>query len=142
MKGSLNTSIQIMTRNILRVFSMKYLILLFLSCNTIQTGISNPPEIQSFIEEIKSNPEIREIDKKRIISTLEISSEYNSKCYERNNLLEKENFLLQRKIQELYLEIQTWRTVKKGFWILLFTSILIFIGSVAWKFRKLFGSPI
>jgi hypothetical protein len=113
-----------------------------MSCHTVQTSISKPPEIQSFIEEIKSNSEIREMDKKRIISTLEISSQYNSECFDKNISLEKENFLLQRKIQELYLEIQTWRTVKKGFWILLFASILIFIGSIAWQFRKLFGSPI
>ena len=122
---------------------MKYIILLILfTCSTIQTGITKPPEIQNFIDELKLNPEIREIDKKRIISTLEISSEYNSKCFDKNIFLEKENFLLQRKVQELYLEIQTWRTIKNSFWIILISGILIFIGFTAWKFRKLLGSPI
>ena len=122
---------------------MKYIILLLLfTCSTIQTGITKPPEIQNFIDELKLNPEIREIDKKRIISTLEISSEYNSKCFDKNILLEKENFFLKEKIQNLELEIQTWRTIKNSFWIILICGILIFIGFTAWKFRKLLGSPI
>ena len=122
---------------------MKYIILLLLfTCSTIQTGITKPPEIQNFIDELKLNTEIREIDKKRIISTLEISSEYNSKCFDKNIFLEKENFLLQRKVQELYLEIQTWKTIKNSFWIILISGILIFIGFTVWRFRKLLGSPI
>jgi nitrate reductase NapE component len=113
-----------------------------MSCHTVQTSISKPPEIQSFIEEIKSNSEIREMDKKRIINTLEISSQYNTQCFDKNILLEKENFLLQSKIQELKLEIQTWRTIKKSLWIILGLTIISFFVFVTWKFRKLFGSPI
>ena len=122
---------------------MKYIILLLLfTCSTIQTGITKPPEIQNFIDELKLNPEIREIDKKRIISTLEISSEYNSECFNKNILLEKENFSLKEKIQNLELEIQTWRTVKTSFWILIAIGIMIIASSMVYKFRKLLGSPI
>jgi nitrate reductase NapE component len=127
-----------MTKNILKVFS----ILILISCHTVQTSILKPPEIQSFIEEIKSNPEIREMDKKRIISTLEISSQYNSECFDKNILLEKENFLLKDEILKLKLEIQTWRTIKKSLWIILGLTIISFFVFVTWKFRKLFGSPI
>lgn len=132
-----------MKRNFLRVFNMKYLfIFLLFTCSTVQTRISKPPEIQNLIDELKSNNEIRDTVKTRIISTLENSMEYNSECFNKNILLEKENFILKEKIQKLELEIQTWRTIKNSFWIILISGILILIGFTAWKFRKLLGSPI
>ena len=122
---------------------MKYIILLLLfTCSTIQTSISKPPEIQNLIDEIKIDTEIQSSVKSKIIRTLEDSMEYNQECFEKNILLEKENFFLKEKIQNLELEIQTWRTVKTFFWIILISGILIFIGFTAWKFRKLLGSPI
>lgn len=122
---------------------MKYLFILILfTCSTIQTSISKPPEIQNLIDELKSNNEIQDTVKSRIISTLENSMEYNSECFNKNILLEKENFFLKDKIQKLELEIQTWRTIKNSFWIILISGILIFIGFTVWKFRKLLGSPI
>lgn len=122
---------------------MKYLFILILfTCSTIQTSISKPPEIQNLIDELKSNNEIHDTVKTRIINTLENSAEYNQKCFNKNILLEKENFFLKDKIQKLELEIQTWRTIKNSFWIILISGILIFIGFAAWKFRKLLGSPI
>jgi len=132
-----------MTGNILRVFNMKYLLILLLfTCSTIQTSISKPPEIQNLIDELKFNNEIQDTVKTRIISTLENSMEYNSECFNKNILLEKENFFLKDKIQKLELEIQTWRTIKNSFLIILISGILILIGFTAWKFRKLLGSPI
>lgn len=122
---------------------MKYLFILILfTCSTIQTSISKPPEIQNLIDELKSNNEIQDTVKTRIISTLENSMEYNSECFNKNILLEKENFILKEKLQSIELEIQTWRTIKNSFWIILISGILIFIGFTAWKFRKLLGSPI
>lgn len=122
---------------------MKYLLILLLfTCSTIQTSISKPPEIQNLIDELKSNNEIQDTVKTRIINTLENSAEYNQECFNKNILLEKENFILKEKIQKLELEIQTWRTIKNSFWIILISGILIFIGFTAWKFRKLLGSPI
>lgn len=122
---------------------MKYLIILILfTCSTIQTSISKPPEIQNLIDELKSNNEIHDTVKTRIINTLENSAEYNQECFNKNILLEKENFFLKDGIQKLELEIQTWRTIKNSFWIILISGILIFIGFTAWKFRKLLGSPI
>jgi len=132
-----------MTGNILRVFNMKYLLILLLfTCSTIQTSISKPPEIQNLIDELKFNNEIQDTVKTRIISTLENSMEYNSECFNKNILLEKENFFFKDKIQKLELEIQTWRTIKNSFLIILISGILILIGFTAWKFRKLLGSPI
>ena len=122
---------------------MKYLLIFLLfTCSTIQTSISKPPEIQNLIDELKSNNEIQDTVKTRIISTLENSMEYNSECFNKNILLEKENFFLKEKLQSIELEIQTWRTIKNSFWIILISGILIFIGFTAWKFRKLLGSPI
>ena len=122
---------------------MRYIfILLLFTCSTIQTSISKPPEIQNLIDELKSNNEIQDTVKSRIINTLENSMEYNSECFNKNILLEKENFILKEKLQSIELEIQTWRTIKNSFWIILISGILIFIGFTAWKFRKLLGSPI
>lgn len=122
---------------------MRYIFILILfTCSTIQTSISKPPEIQNLIDELKSNNEIQDTVKTRIISTLENSMEYNSECFNKNILLEKENFILKEKLQSIDLEIQTWRTIKNSFWIILISGILIFIGFIAWKFRKLLGSPI
>lgn len=120
-----------MIKNILKVFN----ILLIFSCHTVQTSISKPPEIQNLIEEIKMDTEIQTPVKNKIIKTLELSQEYNSECFNKNILLEKENFSLKEKIQNLELEIQTWRTIKNIGWIL----IVIFILSMLYKFRKLFG---
>ena len=122
---------------------MRYIIILILfTCSTIQTSISKPPEIQNLIDELKTNNEIQGNVKSRIINTLENSMEYNSECFNKNILLEKENFILKEKLQSIELEIQTWRTIKNSFWIILISGILIFIGFTAWKFRKLLGSPI
>ena len=122
---------------------MKYLFILILfTCSTIQTSISKPPEIQNLIDELKSNNEIQDTIKTRIINTLENSAEYNQECFNKNILLEKENFFLKDKIQKLELEIQTWRTIKNSFWIIFISGIFIFIGFTAWKFRKILGSPI
>lgn len=122
---------------------MRYIFILILfTCSTIQTSISKPPEIQNLIDELKSNNEIQDTVKSRIINTLEDSMEYNSECFNKNILLEKENFILKEKLQSIELEIQTWRTIKNSFWIILISGILIFIGFTAWKFRKLLGSPI
>lgn len=120
-----------MIRNILKVFN----ILLIFSCHTVQTSISKPPEMQSLIEEIKMDTEIQTPVKNKIIKTLELSQEYNSECFNKNILLEKENFSLKEKIQNLEMEIQTWRTIKNVGLIL----IIIFILSMLYKFRKLFG---
>ena len=122
---------------------MKYLFILILfRCSTIQTSISKPPEIQNLIDDLKSNNEIQDTIKTRIINTLENSAEYNQECFNKNILLEKENFFLKDGIQKLELEIQTWRTIKNFFWIILISGIFIFIGFTAWKFRKLLGSPV
>ena len=43
------------------------IILLLLSCNTIQTSISKPPNMDDIINEIKSNPEIQDKTKNKII---------------------------------------------------------------------------
>jgi hypothetical protein len=40
------------------------------------------------------------------------------------------------------MEIQTWRNIKNAFWMILIIGSIIFIGSIAWKFRKLMGVPI
>lgn len=121
---------------------MKYLLLIFLSCATVQTSISKPPEIQNLIDEIKMDTEIQSSVKSKIIRTLEDSMEYNSECFNKNILLEKENFFLKDKIQKLELEIQTWRTVKTSFWVIIAIGLMILAGSIAYKFRKLLGSPI
>jgi hypothetical protein len=118
------------------------IILLLLSCNTIQTSISKPPNMDDIINEIKSNPEIRDNTKNKIIRTLEESALYNQECFNKNIFLEKENFSLKKNIQNLELEIQTWRNIKNTFWILLIIGSIILIGSIAWKFRKLMGVPI
>ena len=121
---------------------MKYLLLLFLSCATVQTSISKPPEIQNLIDEIKMDTEIQSSVKSKIIRTLEDSMEYNSECFNKNILLEKENFFLKDKIQKLELEIQTWRTVKTSFWVIIAIGLMILTGSMVYKFRKLLGSPV
>lgn len=121
---------------------MKYLLLIFLSCATVQTSISKPPEIQNLIDEIKMDTEIQSSVKSKIIRTLEDSMEYNSECFNKNILLEKENFFLKDKIQKLELEIQTWRTVKTSFWVIIAIALMILAGSMVYKFRKLLGSPI
>ena len=121
---------------------MKYILLIFLSCATIQTSISKPPEIQNLIDEIKMDTEIQSNVKSRIIKTLEDSMDYNQECFNKNILLEKENFSLKEKIQNLELEIQTWNTVKTSFWILIAIGIMIIASSMVYKFRKLLGSPI
>ena len=131
-----------MIKSILRVFNMKYVLLLFLSCATVQTSISKPPEMQNLIDEIKMDTEIQGSVKTKIIRTLEDSMEYNSECFNKNILLEKENFSLKEKIQNLELEIQTWRTVKTSFWILIAIGLMILAGSMVYKFRKLLGSPV
>jgi hypothetical protein len=118
------------------------LILLLLSCNTIQTSISKPPNMDDIINEIKSNPEIQEKTKNKIIRTLEESALYNQECFNKNIFLEKENFSLKKDIQNLELEIQTWRNIKSTFLMILIIGSIIFIGSIAWKFRKLMGVPI
>ena len=122
---------------------MKYLpIILLLSCSTIQTSISKPPNMEEIINEIKSNPEIQDKTKNKIIRTLEESALYNQECFNKNIFLEKENFSLKQSIQNLELEIQTWRNIKNTFWMILILASIIFIGSMAWKFRKLMGVPI
>jgi hypothetical protein len=118
------------------------LILLLLSCNTIQTSISKPPNMDDIINEIKSNPEIQDKTKNKIIKSLEDSALYNQECFNKNIFLEKENFSLKKDIQNLELEIQTWRNIKSTFWMILIIGSIIFIGSIAWKFRKLMGVPI
>jgi len=118
------------------------LILLLLSCSTIQTSISKPPNMEEIINEIKSNPEIQEKTKSKIIRTLEESALYNQECFNKNIFLEKENFSLKQSIQNLELEIQTWRNIKNTFWMILILGSIIFIGSMLWKFRKLMGVPI
>ena len=117
-------------------------IILLLSCSTIQTSISKPPNMEEIINEIKSNPEIQDKTKNKIIRTLEESALYNQECFNKNIFLEKENFSLKKNIQNLELEIQTWRNIKNTFWILLIIGSIILIGSIAWKFRKLMGVPI
>ena len=118
------------------------LILLLLSCNTIQTSISKPPNMDDIINEIKSNPEIQDKTKNKIIKSLKDSALYNQECFNKNIFLEKENFSLKKDIQNLELEIQTWRNIKSTFWMILIIGSIIFIGSIAWKFRKLMGVPI
>ena len=118
------------------------LIILLLSCSTIQTSISKPPNMEEIISEIKSNPEIQDKTKNKIIRTLEESALYNQECFNKNIFLEKENFSLKQSIQNLELEIQTWRNIKNTFWMILILASIIFIGSMAWKFRKLMGVPI
>ena len=118
------------------------LIILLLSCSTIQTSISRPPNMEEIINEIKSNPEIQDKTKNKIIRTLEESALYNQECFNKNIFLEKENFSLKQTIQNLELEIQTWRNIKNTFWMILILASIIFIGSMAWKFRKLMGVPI
>jgi len=117
-------------------------IILLLSCSTIQTSISKPPNMEEIISEIKSNPEIQDKTKNKIIRTLEESALYNQECFNKNIFLEKENFSLKKDIQNLELEMQTWRNIKSTFWILLIIGSIILIGSIAWKFRKLMGVPI
>ena len=118
------------------------LIILLLSCSTIQTSISKPPNMEEIISEIKSNPEIQDKTKNKIIRTLEESALYNQECFNKNIFLEKENFSLKQSIQNLELEIQTWRNIKNTFWMILILGSIIFIGSMLWKFRKLMGVPI
>jgi len=118
------------------------IILLLLSCNTIQTSISKPPNMDDIINEIKSNPEIQDKTKNKIIKSLEDSALYNQECFNKNIFLEKENFSLKKDIQNLEMEIQTWRNIKSAFWMILIIGSIIFIGSIAWKFRKLMGVPI
>lgn len=118
------------------------LIILLLSCSTIQTSISKPPNMDDIINEIKSNPEIQDKTKNKIIKSLEDSALYNQECFNQNIFLEKENFSLKKNIQNLELEIQTWRNIKSTFWMILIIGSIIFIGSIAWKFRKLMGVPI
>jgi len=118
------------------------LILLLLSCNTIQTSISKPPNMDDIINEIKSNPEIQDKTKNKIIKSLKDSALYNQECFNKNIFLEKENFSLKKDIQNLELEIQTWRNIKNTFWMILIIGSIILIGSIAWKFRKLMGIPI
>jgi len=118
------------------------LILLLLSCSTIQTSISKPPNMEEIINEIKSNSEIQDKTKNKIIRTLEESALYNQECFNKNIFLEKENFSLKQTIQNLELEIQTWRNIKNTFWMILILASIIFIGSMLWKFRKLMGVPI
>jgi len=118
------------------------LILLLLSCSTIQTSISKPPNMEEIISEIKFNPEIQDKTKNKIIKTLEESALYNQECFNKNIFLEKENFSLKQTIQNLELEIQTWRNIKNTFWMILILGSIIFIGSMLWKFRKLMGVPI
>lgn len=121
----------------------KYLpIILLLSCSTIQTSISKPPNMEEIINEIKSNPEIQDKTKNKIIRTLEESALYNQECFNKNIFLEKENFSLKQSIQNLELEIQTWRNIKNTFWMILILGSIIFIGSMLWKFRKLMGVTI
>ena len=60
------------------------LILLLLSCSTIQTSISKPPNMDDIINEIKSNPEIQDKTKSKIIRTLEESALYNQECFNKN----------------------------------------------------------
>jgi hypothetical protein len=98
--------------------------------------------MDDIINEIKSNPEIQDKTKNKIIRTLEESALYNQECFNQNIFLEKENFSLKKNIQNLELEIQTWRNIKNTFWILLIIGSIILIGSIAWKFRKLMGVPI
>ena len=117
-------------------------IILLLSCSTIQTSISKPPNMEEIISEIKSNPEIQDKTKNKIIRTLEESALYNQECFNKNIFLEKENFSLKQSVQNLELEIQTWRNIKNTFWMILILGSIIFIGSMAWKFRKLMGVPI
>jgi len=117
-------------------------IILLLSCSTIQTSISKPPNMDEIINEIKSNPEIQDKTKSKIIKTLEESALYNQECFNKNIFLEKENFSLKQTIQNLELEIQTWRNIKNTFWMILILVSIIFIGLMAWKFRKLMGVPI
>lgn len=118
------------------------LILLLLSCNTIQTSISKPPNMDDIINEIKSNPEIQDKTKNKIIKSLEESALYNQECFNKNIFLEKENFSLKKNIQNLELEIQTWRNIKSTFWMILIIGSIILISLIAWKFRKLMGVPI
>jgi len=118
------------------------LILLLLSCSTIQTSISKPPNMEEIISEIKSNSEIQDKTKSKIIKTLEESALYNQECFNKNIFLEKENFSLKQTIQNLELEIQTWRNIKNTFWMIFILGSIIFIGSMLWKFRKLMGVPI
>ena len=121
----------------------KYLpIILLLSCSTIQTSISRPPNMEELISEIKSNPEIQDKTKNKIIRTLKESALYNQECFNKNIFLEKENFSLKQSIQNLELEIQTWRTVKTSFWVIIAIGLMILAGSMVYKFRKLLGSPI
>jgi hypothetical protein len=98
--------------------------------------------MEEIISEIKSNPEIQDKTKNKIIRTLEESALYNQECFNKNIFLEKENFSLKQSIQNLELEIQTWRNIKNTFWMILILGSIIFIGSMAWKFRKLMGVPI
>ena len=118
------------------------LIILLLSCSTIQTSISKPPNMEEIISEIKSNPEIQDKTKNKIIRTLEESALYNQECFNKNIFLEKENFSLKQSIQNLELEIQTWRNIKNTFWMIIILGSIIFIGSMLWKFRKLMGVPL
>jgi hypothetical protein len=98
--------------------------------------------MEEIISEIKSNPEIQDKTKNKIIKSLEDSALYNQECFNKNIFLEKENFSLKQSIQNLELEIQTWRNIKNTFWILLIIGSIILIGSIAWKFRKLMGVSI
>jgi hypothetical protein len=98
--------------------------------------------MDDIINEIKSNPEIQDKTKNKIIKSLEDSALYNQECFNKNIFLEKENFSLKKDIQNLELEIQTWRNIKSTFWMILIIGSIIFIGSIAWKFRKLMGVPI
>jgi hypothetical protein len=98
--------------------------------------------MDDIINEIKSNPEIQDKTKNKIIKSLEDSALYNQECFNQNIFLEKENFSLKKNIQNLELEIQTWRNIKSTFWMILIIGSIIFIGSIAWKFRKLMGVPI
>jgi len=126
-----------MIRNILKIFS----ILLISFCTTVQTKVSKPPEVEKIISEVE-NMNISEDEKKKIIASFKELGDYSREVFDKNISLENDINILKNNNINLEKKLQYWNLIVMIFWILLIIGLLILIGSIAWKFRKILGFPL
>lgn len=122
------------------------LLLLLLSCKSNNPQIIQaPPNLEPIIEEVaKSN--IEPVLKSSINVALRECKAYSDKCYADNQDLNDRIAKLERTVAKQQSELETWRTIKRWFYGILFTLIGLFILSTIWKYRsvllKLAGVPL
>ena len=141
--------------------AIRYIFLLFLllgfvwACHTPpKPKLDKPNDYTPVIEQVEKSPEmdaspkLREI-KQNTSNALRECQAYGTEAYAKytacdsdlqsiKKALEDQN----KRIEELEKELAPWRKIKMFFWTVLIGSIVALIASIAWKFRKLFGSPV